>query len=140
MASAADRNARRRLQTLLADEDYGPKLARLRGEDERRVLRLVEQNRGKEARAAIDEADARRRARVRAQRRETLVRAAVNNERVQHRDHYEINESAVRAHLADASDAELRFIARASRQQLVDRAREPPRVLPDREYNPFWYH
>ena len=140
MASAADRNARRRLHTLLADEDYGPKLARLRGEDERRVLRLIDENRGREARAAIDEADARRRARVRAQRRETLVRAAVANERVQHQAHYNIIESAVRAHLRDATDAELRFIANATRQQLIDRAREPPRVLGTREYNPFWYH
>ena len=133
---AADRNAIARLRTLLRDEDYGPKLARLRGADERRVLDLVEQNRGREARAAILDADERRRAHEREARRRTLFRRAADNVAAQHSAPLR----AVERHLADATDAELRFAAGASRDQLVARARLPPRTLDRRDINPFWYH
>lgn len=55
--------AKRRLNALLRDEEYGPKLARLRRTDERRVLDLVYENKGIEARRAIDDLDASRRRR-----------------------------------------------------------------------------
>lgn len=53
--------AKRRLALLLRDEEYGPKLARLRRADERQVLDLVYENRGREARAAIVDLDKGRR-------------------------------------------------------------------------------
>jgi hypothetical protein len=53
--------AKRRLAALLRDEEYGPKLARLNRADERRVLELVYENRGREARQTIDQLDAARR-------------------------------------------------------------------------------
>jgi hypothetical protein len=53
--------AKRRLAVLLRDEEYGPKLARLRRADERHVLDLIYENRGREARKAIEELDAGRR-------------------------------------------------------------------------------
>lgn len=136
---AADRNALRRLRSLLADEDYGPKLARLRGTDERRVLDLVEAGRGREARAAIDAADQRRRQRLAETRRASLYRRAVDNVTAQHAG-AGATRSAVERHLADATDAELRFAAGATRDQLITRARLPPRTLERREINPFWYH
>lgn len=55
--------AKRRLAALLRNEEYGPKLARLRRADERRVLDLVYENQGREARQAIDDLDSRRRRR-----------------------------------------------------------------------------
>jgi hypothetical protein len=55
--------AKRRLSALLRDEEYGPKLVRLRRADERRVLDLVYEGKGREARAAIDDLDAGRRRR-----------------------------------------------------------------------------
>lgn len=55
--------AKRRLNALLRDEEYGPKLVRLRRADERHVLELVYENRGREARQAIDDLDASRRRR-----------------------------------------------------------------------------
>lgn len=61
---------RRRLRALLLDEDYGPKLARLNVADTTRVLRLVEANRGAEARKLITELDERRRGDVTSKRRE----------------------------------------------------------------------
>ncbi len=56
-------SAKRRLNALLQDEEYGPKLVRLKREDERRVLELVYENRGREARQAIDDLDRARRRR-----------------------------------------------------------------------------
>jgi hypothetical protein len=53
--------AKRRLAALLRDEEYGPKLARLSRKDERTVLDLVYENRGREARQAIIELDSGRR-------------------------------------------------------------------------------
>lgn len=61
---------RRRLRALLLDEDYGPKLARLNVADTTRVLRLVEANRGAEARKMIVELDERRRSDVTEKRKE----------------------------------------------------------------------
>jgi uncharacterized ferritin-like protein (DUF455 family) len=40
----------------------------------------------------------------------------------------------------DATDLELKFAATATREQLVARARLPPRALEARDINPFWYH
>jgi hypothetical protein len=62
-----ERNAQRRLNTILSDERYGPSLARLRGAQERRVLDLISENRTVEARQAILEATEARRAKRRTQ-------------------------------------------------------------------------
>jgi hypothetical protein len=61
MADPQLANAKRRLALMLRDEEYGPKLARLRGTDERRVLDLIYENRGMEARSALRDLDAARR-------------------------------------------------------------------------------
>lgn len=55
------RNARRRLKTILDDEEYGPKLARMNKADEAEALRLIWEGRGKEARDFIRKADEQRR-------------------------------------------------------------------------------
>lgn len=52
---------RRRLRRLLLDEDYGPKLARLNVAETARVLRLIELNRGADARELITQLDKARR-------------------------------------------------------------------------------
>lgn len=51
----------RRVWTLLNDETYGPALARLNKHDTAHVLTLVQQNRGREARAEILRLDQERR-------------------------------------------------------------------------------
>lgn len=56
-----DRAALQRLDRILADENYGPKLARMTRSQERQVLALIEQNRGKEARQTILDIDSRSR-------------------------------------------------------------------------------
>lgn len=57
--------AKRRLGTILADETYGPRLARLTNAEARPILDLVYENKGREARKAILEADENRRLRNR---------------------------------------------------------------------------
>lgn len=140
MATAAERNARRRLQTLLDSEEYGPALARLRGADERRVLTLIEQNRGAEARREILAADERRRTRVRVQRRATLVERAVQHTVAAHQAHYDSDPADVRRNLRHATDAELRFVLGADHYQLADQARAQPHEYDGELVNPFWYH
>lgn len=49
-----------RLRRILNDEHYGPALVRLTKAEQRRVLDLIEQNRGAEARKLIDELDRKR--------------------------------------------------------------------------------
>lgn len=53
--------AQRRLAAILRDESYGPKLVRLNRNDERTVLDLIYENKGKEAREAIIRLDEDRR-------------------------------------------------------------------------------
>lgn len=137
----ASKAAMRRLQYILSDEEYGPKLARLRGEDERQILDLIEQNRGKEARAAILSADERRRTRgKRVVNREQKENAAVANIL----RHYGRKASAatVRRNVGYMTSAELDFAADATETQLVGKARQPALRKDSRgkDVNPFWYH
>jgi hypothetical protein len=53
--------AQHRLERILRHEEYGPKLAKLSGRQERIVLDLIEQNKGRDARKAIIAFDERRR-------------------------------------------------------------------------------
>ena len=142
MASAPQRNAVRRLQRILDDEDYGPRLARLRGSDERAILERISRGEGLRDRALrdeIDAADARRRARERERRRRTLYQRAVDNSLLQH-SVAGATRTGVERSLQFATDAELRFAENATRNELVVRARERPRDIEGIEINPFWYH
>lgn len=135
-------NAERRLTALLANEEYGPKLARLRGDDERRVLSLIEQNRGKEARAEINRLDEARREKRRAKSlstEEKRERAVTNILRQEPRANR--NNVTMRVFLMD--DDDLAFAAVASKDDLHRRARERPAYHHPRtgdEINAFWYH
>jgi hypothetical protein len=64
----AKSNAMKRLERILSDEDFGPKLVRLNRADERHVLNLIEQNKGREARKEITRLDAARLEKGRARR------------------------------------------------------------------------
>jgi len=63
--TAAERNERRRLQSILDDERYGPALVRLTRSEQRDVLRLVEGGDGRAARAEIARLDVARKGRRR---------------------------------------------------------------------------
>jgi len=61
----AKSNAMKRLERILGDEEYGPKLVRLNRKDEAYVLDLIDQNKGREARKEILRLDKERIARRR---------------------------------------------------------------------------
>lgn len=134
-------NAERRLARILADEDYGPKLARLRGNDERRILNLIEQNKGKEARSEILRLDEARRAKRRASSasRPEKERKAVANilSKVGR-----ANEKRIRENVTLMTIAELDFAGDASADELQRKARNPPYTVNRKgdDVNPFWYH
>ena len=65
----AQSNASRRLNRILRDEDYGPKLVRLNRADQRTILELIDANRGAQARREILRLDEARRRRRTVQRR-----------------------------------------------------------------------
>jgi hypothetical protein len=64
--------AKRRLNALLRDDEYGPLLARLNRADERRVLDLIYDNKGREARKLLVNLDT-------ARRRHRRLRGKVND-------------------------------------------------------------
>lgn len=142
----ASSTSRKRLAYILSDELYGPMLARLRGDRERRVLDLIDQNRGKEARQAILEGDEERRAQNRerrARRYQTLQEmqdsAADNILRIFGR---KADESNVRTNVGYMRPNELRFAADATEDDLTEKAVQPadrPNAN-GKDINPFWYH
>jgi hypothetical protein len=77
----AQTNASRRLSRILRDEDYGPKLVRLSRADQRRILDLIDANRGAQARREILRLDAERIARQRVRRRALQYAALPEDER-----------------------------------------------------------
>lgn len=71
----------RRLRSILNDPEYGPKLVRLSAADQQRILRLVDQSQGRQARKLIGELDAARRARNATRRRAARYAALPADER-----------------------------------------------------------
>lgn len=149
---ASGNSAQRRLAYILSDETYGPKLARLRGLEERRILNLIGENRGNEARKAILEADEQRRERNRENRaarqtgrqrvssREEKERLAVAN--ILHVYGRKADTKHVRRNVGYMSPKELDFSGDASEDELTDRAVRPADRKDSRgtDINPFWYH
>lgn len=137
MASSAER----RLARILSDEDYGPKLARLRGQDEKRVLTLIDQNKGREARQEILRLDEARRAKRRASgvSRPEKERKAVDNIS---RQFGRVNLGKVRANVKLMTGPELDFAATATQDELTAKARRPANRVDTKgnDVNPFWYH
>lgn len=136
---AVDRNTARRLRAILDNEEYGPKLARLHGTEERRILDLIDAGRGTEARREILAADQRRREHLRVQARARLLHHAAVNTVKQHR-HYGTTYDQAVYYLKYATNADLKRAATADDAELHRLAREPPRIMHPKDINPFWYH
>lgn len=145
-------SAEQRLLRILSNEDYGPKLARLRGEDERYILRLIDQNKGKEARREILRLDEERRARERAKRspsprptirgptRKEKQRRAIAN--ILRQTGGKASRKRVSQNVTHMDDEELDFAAIADISGLARRAKLPPdrMTATGDDLNPFWYH
>jgi len=151
-------NAMRRLERILSDEDYGPKLARLNRQDEAHVLDLIDRNQGRKARAEILRLDEERRAKRRTRTPskpsqqtvdlDTLRAAAFQRMRQQVRGKY----STQRRGVDNMTQPILEFTTTATSDQIKERASltvdefwrayGPVVVAPDIDYefNPFWYN
>lgn len=152
----ARNSAEQRLLRILSNEDYGPKLARLRGDEERYILRLIDQNKGKEARREILRLDEERRARERAKRaakrspspkptirgptRKEKERRAIAN--ILRQTGGKASRKRVSQNVAYMSDDELDFAMLADFNSLARRAKLPPDRMSATgdDLNPFWYH
>lgn len=149
----AKSNAMKRLERILADEDYGPKLARLNRADERRVLDLIEQNpdgRGQAARKEILRLDEARLSRERARRQSKKSSVPVIDIEVLRRRAYanmrrQVNgkPATITRGVEHMTEEELEFAASAShgaiRQKAGDRSNLRVYEDLDFEINVFWY-
>lgn len=138
MASAAQR----RLARILADEEYGPKLARLRGNAETRILHLIQENKGKEARAAILEEDENRRVKRRAPTASRAVKEQKAVDNILRKLTTHANHTTVSRNVKLMTIVELDFAADATSDELRRRATQGSTRKDSRgnDVNPFWYH
>jgi len=109
------RRYRRRLNTVLRDEDYGPKLVRLSAADQQKVLGRIFAGEGREARALITELDEARRDREREMAISTLRRRAAQHV-------YELTAPITTPSVRRLRDMKGRFMhaTRAECQQVLD--------------------
>lgn len=137
----------KRLERILGDEDYGPKLARLNRRDEAHVLDLIDRNKGREARKEILRLDEARRER----RRGTSTRLPTIEQlrakaRAKLHAMWQSKEKYVavnmRRNVKYMTPDELKYATSATQNELEDRAREPSKPYPDLDFelNVFWYH
>jgi len=156
------KSAIRRRNTLLADETYGPKLARLNKRDASRIDDLIFQNRGADARAELLRLDRERRAQVRARpsRARRVLTIGAARERLYRRLEAHFGQRVVATKYGFenkfASLTVSRRIDRMTETQVYDALKltdaqldsavkqnpPPPRWAQEdnSEYNVLWYH
>lgn len=139
----------RRLERILNDEDYGPRLARMNRKNEAYILDLIDRNKGREARSEILRLDKERLAANRARKTkaklptiEELRRDARRklHDQWKSRERYNATNTRMRVNLMNEDD--LQFAIDGSTSDLESRASEPSIAYPDLdiELNVFWYH
>lgn len=129
----AKSNAVKRLERILNDEDYGPKLARLNRKDETYVLDLIDRNKGREARKEILRLDTERRERRRGSTIEQLRAKAYTRLRAMLKGKPATQKRGVSLMNKD----QLNFALTATDPQLRAKAAEYPDI--EVEMNVFWY-
>jgi hypothetical protein len=134
----AKSNAVKRLERILGDEDYGPKLARLNRKDESYILDLIDRNKGREARKEILRLDTERRERKRGSTTrlptiEKLRAKAYTRLRAMLKGKPATQQKGVSLMNKD----QLNFALNATGDELRAKAAEYPDI--DIEFNVFWY-
>lgn len=139
----AKSNAVKRLERILNDEDYGPKLARLNRKDETYVLDLIDRNKGREARKEILRLDTERRERRRGSsivqlraKAYTRLRAMLKGKPATQKRGVSLMNKDQLNYATSASDSQIRDRAKAQTRD------QDPTAYPDDleiEYNVFWY-
>jgi hypothetical protein len=137
----------RRVARLRNDEKFGPKLARLSKGEQNRVLGLVRDNRGREARTTLTELDTARRERVRvasATRRRTerekrTFSRIVRTKGIPKGDIVKLKK--VRTRVALMSNDDMTRMTRMDDAHFDAFVSEQARIpVPPGQINPFWYH
>ena len=147
----AKSNAMRRLESILKDEDYGPKLVRLNRKDEAYVLDLIDRNKGREARKEILRLDRERIARRRKPTRKVTAKAPTSPsiEQLRAKAYARLRAmlkgrpSTVQKGVDLMTPDELGFALSANGTDLRAKAKDAPIPYPeldDDEFNVFWYH
>jgi len=138
---------RRRLRRLLLDEDYGPKLARLNVTETARVLRLVELNRGADARELIIQLDKARRedtTRKRKERANAHTVAYIIRELLRVGTNDPVNSSTVALGVAVMTAKQRAETEEMDGEELKASAGDRSNVKWASPYgafwNPWWYH
>lgn len=139
----AKSNAVKRLERILNDEEYGPKLVRLNRKDEAYILDLIDRNKGREARKEILRLDEARLARARAARKPKAPTIAQLRKQAYARLRAMLKgkPSTQQKGVALMNKDQLNFALTASGDQLRTKAAELPIEYPDIdiEFNVFWY-
>ena len=142
----------KRLERVLNNEDYGPKLARMNRADERRILDMIDRNvHYTKVHKEIDRLDEARRTKQRVRRTrvkrpvvksiEQMRRDAFLHMNAQLRNKWKYKEETNRKYVNVMDKQDLDRAMTASKRELEDLGRAPAYVdLGDIEINPFWYH
>lgn len=145
----AKSNAAKRLERILADEDYGPKLARMNRRNESYILDLIDRNKGREARREILRLDEVRRTQRRERDRQRRASTSVSVSDLRQQAARNIirrtkgHPGRIQRNVHYMTRDELRFAILASSADLRARAQDAPYVESpefDKPINPFWYH
>ena len=136
-ATAAEK---RRLQRILNDETYGPALVRLNRAQQREVLDLISEDRGREARQRILALDEQRRAARRTKLRTWRAWAQYLHDHVDQR--MDVNQfvewAEQNASTDDWAHALEALDQHTSADDIADQASRDATARLD--YSPFWYH
>ena len=144
----AKSNALKRLERILADEEYGPKLARLNRKDETYVLDLIDRNKGLEARKEIVRLDEQRRAQQRTRRTSKPTRTIDIDElrrKATQAMYRKVNgkPSTIRRSVSHMSTDELNFAINADHEAIRAKAGDVSNIRDyddeDVPWNVWWY-
>ena len=135
-------NADRRLQRLKSDPAYSGKLKRLTKTQQRSIEQLVRENKGREARARVNELDEARRAQVRTRSKQRRVRTKrqLVTARLLDLHGSKARAATIRRGVSAMTDEQMNKVLKLSEADLngyvMDEVRIPP---PPGTINPFWY-
>lgn len=143
----AKSNALKRLERILSDEEYGPKLARLKRADEAHVLDLIDRNKGIEARKEILRLDEARRTQQRTRRTSKAPRIDIEALRRKAeqamRRKVSGKPSTIRRGIAHMTTDELNFAINADHESIRAKAGDVSNIRnyddEDVPWNVWWY-
>lgn len=141
--------AMRRLESILSNEEYGPKLVRLNRKDEAYILDLIDRNKGREARKEILRLDEQRRSNAR-ERRQARKAPVIDINVLRQRAYDKMRRSFSNSHphrvkrnLSYATSSDLEYIIESTPDEIRAKAADRGNIRTyeddDIELNVYWY-